>query len=132
MIKARFAIHRNPAIAAALLLISTATVFAQDRLPSAPGYDAYRAMDQQTRDARRAMLQGAPNSFAWTVDGSGLVYSKDGKQVKYDFATGRSGDPGPNDKTAGDAGQGRGRRFRGGGPGRGRQFASEDSPDGKL
>ena len=77
------------------------------------------------------MMQGSPNGFSWTPDGTGLLFTKEGKQVRFDLRTGVNGDPGPNDDVIGGAGQGRRRRF-GGGPGRGRQFASEDSPDGKL
>ncbi len=131
MIKIRIAIYRE-LIAASVVLIATGAVsHAQDRLPSAPGYEAYRALDQQAREARRAMLQSAPGGFIWTADGKGLVFTKDGKQVKVDLTTGKSGDPGPGDNGPDGAGPGRGRRFRGG-PGRGRQFDSENSPDGKL
>jgi dipeptidyl-peptidase-4 len=127
----RFTTYHSTIIIAGAFLALGIGAHSQDRLPSAPGYEAYKAMDQQAREARRAMMQGSPNGFTWTADGNGLLFSKDGKQVKLDLVSGKSGDPGPDDKASPDAGTNRGRRFRGG-PGRGRQFASEDSPDGKL
>jgi len=102
---------------------------AQDRLPLAPGYNQYRELVQQAREARTALMQGSVNQFSWTTDGKALIYHKDGKVIKLDLTTGTTGDPGPGDVTApGSAGG----RFRGGGPARGRQAAVLESPDSKL
>ncbi len=112
-----------------LLAISVAA-FAQDRLPSAPTYSAYRAFSQQVSDARFAVMQSGPGA-SFTADGKGVVLRKAGKQVRYDIAAGTYGEVKESDTKA-PAGGGGGRRFRGGGPGRGRQATSVDSPDGKL
>ncbi len=131
MSNTRFTISPHYLAACAALLLPGSLALAQDRLPSAPRYEAYHAMSQQVREARRTMLQGSPSGFSWTTGGTGLLFTRDGKQVRFDLSTGVTGDPGPNDIIPGAAGLGRRRRF-GGGPGRGRQFTSEDSPDGKL
>lgn len=112
-----------------LLVVASGSAIAQDRLPNAPGYDKYTALEQQARQARQAMMQRAVGRVSWTADGKALVYQKDGKSVKYDLAAGTTSDAAPGDEVQN---VGRGGRFRNGGPGRGRQAASAESPDHKL
>lgn len=100
---------------------------AQDRLPSAPGYEHYRQYEQQLRQARGAILAGEPTPPSWAEDGKSFTYRQSGQIFRFDIATGKAG---PTD--AGAVTGGPERRFRGGGPGRGRQYTSAESPDHKY
>jgi dipeptidyl-peptidase-4 len=95
---------------------------AQDRLRQMPGYERYQEMAPVMG---RAMVSGAV-SPSWAEDGSSFEYAYDGKLYRFHLATGETELlPGaPPDPMA---------RFRGrGGPARGRQYDSAESPDGTL
>jgi dipeptidyl-peptidase-4 len=115
----------------AVLLIATvlhASIGAQDRLKSMPGYDRYQKVSAQLTGAVRS---GAING-AWNTDSKSFEYVLEGKRYKFDVATGTSAEIGvaPEPAAGGRGGRGAGR----GGTGveRGRQAASADAPDGKL
>jgi dipeptidyl-peptidase-4 len=87
-----------------------------------PGYDRYAEMAPLIREA---VVSGAL-SVTWAEDGSSFEYGHDGKLYRYTVAAGESvllpGSP-PSPQ----------RRFgRPGGPARGRQYDTADSPDGSL
>jgi dipeptidyl-peptidase-4 len=98
---------------------------AQDRLPTMPGYQQFQKVSQESRDAVRS---GAL-SVAWQ-DARSFEYTRDGKRYRYDLATKSTTELGA--VPAADQAVGRGRGGRGGGPERGRQFDSAESPDKKL
>ncbi len=114
------------------LAAATATAFAQDRLPTAPGYDSYREFNKLVRDARSAMMQSSPSQFQWTADGKALLFHQDDKTRRLDLATGAVSDPTAADVPASQPDGRGGGRFRGGGPARGRQATQAESPDHKL
>jgi dipeptidyl-peptidase-4 len=102
---------------------------AQDRLKSMPGYEQYQKMLPQLRGS----VKPGTLSVTWKDGGKAFEYQKDGKRYLYDIATLKAteikGETTPQSQRPQG---GRGRRGQGGGPARGRQFASTLSPDGKL
>jgi dipeptidyl-peptidase 4 len=95
---------------------------AQDRLQTMPGYSQFQKISQEGRDAVRS---GAL-TVTWK-DAKTFEYTRDGKRYSYDVATKATTDLGDA-----PAEGGRGRGGRGGGPVRGRQFDSAESPDKKF
>ena len=94
---------------------------AQDKLKKMPGYDQYKKMAPKIRNS----VKIASINTTWSDDGSSFEFVKDGKQMKFDIKT----------KSAVEIGEAKpppDRRRRRGGPARGRQYPSADSPDGKL
>ena len=112
----------SAALAVGLLHVVTA---AQDRLPAMPGYQQYQKVSQESRDA----VKPGALTVAWQ-DAKSFEYTRDGKRYRYDVAAKSATEVGsvPVAEPAG----GRGRGGRGGGPARGRQFESAESPDTKL
>ena len=98
---------------------------AQDRLKTMPGYEQYaRVAPQIPGSVKLGVLQ----TF-WVDSGKAFEYQRDGKWYRYDVATRKAAEI--STPTSPDSLR-RGGRFGGrGGPERGRQFASADSPDGK-
>ena len=110
-------------IAFAVLPVTTR---AQDRLKNMPGYDQYQKM---SKEIPGSVKLGAL-TVKWQDDGKSFDYYKDGKTYRYDIATGATTDAG---SAPADAESGRmGGRRRAGGPERGRQYSSAESPDKKL
>jgi len=109
------------------VLALTVGLVAQDRLKTMPGYEQFAKMSKE--------MQGAVKSGALTVSwkdgGKALEYLKDGKTYRYDVATTQAAEI-PTVPAAADAAGGRGGRGQGGGPARGRQVASVESPDKAL
>ena len=99
---------------------------AQDRLKTMPGYDRYQKMAGQLTGAVRS----GELAVTWSADGASLEYARDGKRHRYDLASRQSTILGDAPLDAGRGG--RGGRGGQGAPERGRQYASADSPDGKL
>ncbi len=95
---------------------------AQDRLKAMPGYARYEKI---AREIPTAVKSGAL-SVTWTSPQT-FEYARDGKRYRYDVAArsatdiGVAADPAPS-----------GRGGRGGGPARGRQVDSSESPDRAL
>jgi len=126
--KSRIALCFSNSIVAVLTLALGAapiTARAQDRLKSMPGYDQYQKMSGQIPGS---VKMGAL-SVKWQDDGKAFDYYKDGKTYHYDIATRATTEAGAAAADAGDPRRG-GRRA--GGPERGRQFSSAESPDKKL
>jgi dipeptidyl-peptidase-4 len=126
--KNRIALNLNNSVVAALTILLAAapiTSRAQDRLKTMPGYDQYQKMSGQIPGS---VKMGAL-VVKWQDGGNAFDYSKDGKTYHYDIATRAATEAGPAPADAGDARRG-GRRA--GGPERGRQFSSAESPDKKL
>ncbi len=100
---------------------SAPAVSAQSRLPQMPGYDRFQEMRPHYQNA---WITGAV-TVEWAQDGRSLDYGFDAKRYRFDLATGETelieGDP-PS----------RYGRFGRGGPARGRQWDSAESPDGTL
>ncbi len=108
------------------LVLSPVSTRAQDRLKTMPGYDQYQKM---SKEIPGSVKLGAL-SVKWQDGGKSFDYSKDAKTYHYDIATGATTEAGAAPADAESVRPG-GRR-RAGGPERGRQFASADSPDKKL
>jgi len=92
----------------------------QDRIKSLPGYEQY---EQMRTELRGAFVSGSLN-VRWSDDSSSFEYSFDGKRYQYDVAQLQA------KEIEGDAPVSSGRRR--GGPARGRQFDTADSPDSTL
>lgn len=106
--------------AVVLLSAFPASLGAQDRLKSMPGYEQYSAAVEKYRSGlvRLGALQ-----VRWTEDGSAFEYQQDGRYYRYDVAKRTATEiPAPRD----DAQQATRR------PERGRQYDSALSPDGRL
>ncbi len=101
--------------AGAVLVLAGASIGAQDRLSSMPGYDQFSRMQEQLR-AEPALVSGALD-VDWADDGRSFSYAFGGRMYRFDVAEGRA-------VVTGDApAAARGRGGRGGGPpaaGRGR------------
>jgi dipeptidyl-peptidase 4 len=97
---------------------------AQSRLPAMPGYEQFQRISEQSRDA----VKSGAISATWK-DPSTFEYARDGKLYRYDVRTKTATEIGTAPEPAGRGGRGRGGQ---GGPERGRQFESADSPDKKL
>jgi dipeptidyl-peptidase-4 len=109
-------------LATALALTTATRAAAQDRLPFMPGYDRYQEMAPQMRGA---MVSGALN-VTWADDSRTFDYVWQGRPYRYDVAQ-RRADLLPEEPASPE-----GRSGRRGGPARGRQYTSADSPDGTL
>lgn len=113
--------HRAALTLLAALAVLAVPSSAQDRLPTMPGYAQYQRMASQ----RQGALQSGALSVTWLDDGSAFDYVQNGKRYRYDIAARRASEipPAATDQS---------RSGRRGGPERGRQFDSADSPDGTL
>lgn len=99
---------------------------AQDRLPTLPGYQQFQKISQEGRDAVK------PGALAVTwKDAKRFEYARDGKLYRYDVVAKTTEEIGTAPVVEGGFGRGRG-GGRAGGPERGRQFESAESPDKKL
>jgi len=97
------------------------TATAQQRIKDMPGYEQYESMRASLRGA---YVSGGVNA-SWADDSRSFEYAFDGKQYRYDVSRHQA------TEVEGAAPAPGGFR-RGGGPARGRQFESADSPDGKF
>jgi dipeptidyl-peptidase 4 len=113
----------------ALLFASQPMAQAQQRLKAMPEYARYTQMMQAlSGSVRRGRgFQGAFRA-SWVDNGQAFEYDLNGIHYRYDIATLKAVEAKPTDDAPPQFNPG---RFRGGGPGRGRQFATADSPDKK-
>jgi dipeptidyl-peptidase-4 len=95
---------------------------AQSRIQSMPGHDRYEEMAPLIQES---MVSGAL-SVEWAEDGRSFEYGFDGKMYRFDLASGEA------TLLPGEPPSPRGRGMRRGGPERGRQFDSAESPDGSM
>ncbi len=116
--------------------LSSATAHGQDRLKSMPGYDRHEELNGKLRGAMKPGVV----SGTWLDNGAKFEFTKDGKKLVVDVATGALSEPPaqPSKKPATSppaairrrrAGQARG---EGPPPARGRQYTYATSPDGTL
>lgn len=113
-------VARAAAGALALLTALPASLDAQDRLKSMPGYEQYSAA---LREYRSGLVKLGALQVRWNEDGSAFEYQQDGKYYRYDVATRTATEiPAPRD----------GARQTVRRPERGRQYESALSPDGRL
>ena len=105
--------------------ILSAAVGAQDRLKTMPGYEQYLRM---SKEIPAAVKMGSV-SASWKDDGKSFEYTKDGKAYRFDVATKASTELPATDAPPAAP---RGRGGLGGGPARGRQVESVESPDKTL
>ncbi|HYT66534.1 MAG TPA: DPP IV N-terminal domain-containing protein [Vicinamibacterales bacterium] len=113
------------AAAAVAAALAWTPLSAQDRLKSMPGYEQFQKM---SREIPGSVKLGAL-AAQWKEDGSSFEYSWDGKRYRYDVASKQASVIGDAPQDPGAGGRGRGGQ---GGPARGRQFDSAESPDKKL
>jgi dipeptidyl-peptidase-4 len=104
-----------------LLLLSAPAAEAQQRIKDMPGYEQYERMRLELRGAYQS---GALN-VSWSDDGRAFEYAVGGQRYRYDVSAKRAV---PVEGEAPETGGFR----RGGGPARGRQFESAESPDGRY
>jgi dipeptidyl-peptidase-4 len=109
------------------MFVLPAGLAAQDRLKTMPGYEQFVKMSKEMQGA----VKTGALSVTWTDGGKAFDYTKDGKTYRYDVATKQTTETGVVAAPAAGAG-GRGGRGQGGGPARGRQVASVESPDKAL
>lgn len=123
-------------MACTAVLISAALVRsgrAQDRLKSMPGYEQFQKMSREIPGS----VKLGTLSVTWKEEGKAFEYRKDGKLFRFDVAAGKAEEVMGEAATKGEADRpgrrpdGRFTGRAGGGPARGRQFASANSPDGK-
>jgi dipeptidyl-peptidase-4 len=100
----------------ALVAALAASVGAQDRLRSMPGYARWAEM---TPRIASAVKSGAVN-VQWAEDGRSFEYTRDGKRWRFDVASRQAAEVGAGAPAAGP---------RRGGPARGRQFTEAWSAD---
>lgn len=119
-----FAVRASLAVAlvAGTLQITSS---AQDRLPLLPGYQQFQTVSAESRDA----VKSGALSVSWK-DATTFEYARDGKLYRYDVGTKAATEAGEAPPPA--TGRGRGRGGGQGGPERGRQFDSAESPDKKF
>lgn len=111
--------------AVGLVAASVLTAFGQDRLATMPRYDRYEKMRREIAGSvKRGDLRAS-----WAEDSKSFTFSKDGKTLRYTVSTGKTAESEPESAASGPAGR-TGRR--GGGPARGRQYASAESSDGRF
>jgi dipeptidyl-peptidase 4 len=103
-----------------LLVSSTLTAVAQDRLQHMPRFDRYEKL---RRDVGNAVVRGDIRA-EWAEDGKTFTYEFKGRRYRYDIAKRTSEDLGPPERQA-QGGRGRG-------PERGRQFDVAWNADRKL
>src|SRR5688572_20057793 len=112
------------AISLIALLSVPSGASAQDRLKTMPGYDQYARVAPQIAGAVKL---GALQAF-WVDSGRAFEYQRDNQWYRYDVGTRKAStisSPSTPDSLRRPRAGGRG------GPERGRQFASANSPDGK-
>ena len=125
--------HRPvPRFPLALALVAAmgfaATLVAQDRLKSMPGYEQYQKMSQ---GGDRARSSPAPSSVTWKDGGKTFEYAKDGKMYRFDVATKAATETGPAPEPQAARGPWRARRHAGGRAGPA-GWRPTTSPDEKL
>jgi len=103
------------------LMMSFSSVIAQDKLKKMPGYERYAEMSPKIRGS----VKMVPRTYTWNEESSAFEYNYDSKRLKYDVKSGKTTEVEDVVQSSG------GRRF-GNRPQRGRQYATADSPDGKL
>lgn len=108
--------------------LAPATTGAQDRLKAMPGYEQYQKM---SREIPGSIKPGAL-AVVWKDGGQAFEYRKDGKAYRYTIATRTTTEVAPTEANNAPAPGAFGGRRQAGGPERGRQFNSANSPDGKL
>jgi dipeptidyl-peptidase-4 len=132
--KKRTAITLRHGLAIALLAtlglsgVTTIPTSAQDRLKTMPGYEQYQKM---SREIPGSVKLGSL-SVVWKDGGQAFEYRKDGKAYRYTIATRTTVEVAPTEANNPPPVGGFGGRRQPGGPARGRQFDSANSPDGKL
>ena len=95
---------------------------AQSRIQAMPGHDRYLEIAPLIPES---MVSGAL-SVEWAEDGKSFEYGLDGKLYRFEVATGKA------ELLPGEPPDPRSRSMRRGGPARGRQFESAESPDGSM
>ena len=103
-----------------IVLGSSTLLFAQDKLKKMPGYERYIEIAPKIRGS----VKGGSLSVTWNKTGNSFEYNNDGKRVKYDVKSGKTTEIGAAVQPDWSHYYNR--------PQRGRQYASADSPDGKL
>lgn len=113
-----------------LFLISASIISvqstAQQWIKSMPGYEQYQEVAPQIRSS----VKSGSISVDWAEDGKSFEYNLDGKRFKFDVKKKKTEELGESPK--GESMMARYRRMYAGRPQRGRQYASETSPDEKL
>jgi dipeptidyl-peptidase 4 len=113
---------------ACLVLLQTGAG-AQDRLRSLPGYAHYQQMAPRLAGAART----GSVAVRWSADSRSFEYTRAGVRYQYDVADRRATRLGSGADPAGRGAPGPAARGAAQGlPERGRQYASADSPDGRL
>ena len=108
----------------ALLSTIIIHVSAQQWIKEMPGYDRYREMSPKIRGS----VKSGQVSVKWSEDGKSFTYNSNGKKMQFDLKTKKVKELGEAERE--ESPMMRYRRMAGG-PERGRQYTTADSPDGK-
>jgi dipeptidyl-peptidase-4 len=95
---------------------------AQDRLKTYPGYEQYARMAPQMQQA----VKSGALQVTWAEDGRSFTYEREGTTYRYDVRAKSAVEVAASSENGRQGMRGRG------GPERGRQFESAESPDGAL
>jgi len=124
MRKSIIGFSRNLTVLLAAMFTLPAIMKAQDRLPSMPGYDNYRKM----QEVRRGIAVTDWRFGEWGSDSRTFTYTQGGTTYSYNVSRRRSTEiEAPDRERPGQPARRMGER-----PARGRQYTSATSPDGKL
>ena len=107
-----------------LLVVFCFPVYSQQWIKNMPGYDQYKKMSPEIRSS----VKLGRLTVTWIKEGNALEFNKDGKRFRYDIARKKTTE-------IGEAGLEESpymRYRRMGGPARGRQYETADSPDGNF
>ncbi len=111
---------KNIAFTSLIMVISTNILVAQDKLKEMPDYERYQEIAPKIRNS----VKSGALSITWNTTGNSFEYNKDGKRFQYTIKSGKAKEIGiatqPDWSHYWDR------------PQRGRQYASADSPNGKL
>lgn len=122
---------RRSLIAAVVAILGAAaliTTSAQDRLKTMPGFEQHQKVSREIQGSVK--LGALP--VVWKDGGQAFEFRKDGKAYRYTIATRTTVETPPTEANNPPPPGAFGGRRQAGGPARGRQFDSINSPDGKL
>jgi dipeptidyl-peptidase-4 len=105
-----------------LLGVQIGGLRAQSRIAGMPGFDRYQEMAPLIRGS----METGALSVTWASDGTSLEYARNRTLYRFDLSTGHT------EVLPGEPAAAPSRFMRRGGPARGRQYDSADSPDGTL
>ena len=115
----------KPVVFLFLLSVVIHNASAQQWIKDMPGYSQYKEIAPQIRSS----VKSGQVSVKWVDDGKSFTYSTEGKKYQFDIKKKKAVEIGEGEQE--ESPMNRYRRMYSGGPARGRQYTSADSPDKK-